>query len=477
MRMIKNNRGVTIVALTITVMIIIIITSLLIYNANDNVYIKRLTNMYNDISNLRDKVASYYEEYGDIPAKTRYTKLPVDIAPGGDLHGANDSDVFYVIDLDKLDGLTLNYGKDYEKLKSGAQVDDLTDIYIINEKSHNIFYAQGIQVKEGNTTNVYYTDEENIDTVTLELKKRYAGPTKIDGVTIPKGFYYVGGSKDTGIVISDNEADMGLYKDQKNEVDSDGLQGNQFVWVPVEDFSKFKRKAGYSKGKLQAFESVSSGLTEGKFYEPEWDGKSEKTESDKMYKSVKDNKGFYVARYEAGVEDNVIRDPNLNIDDKLIIRKTENVYNYVGWANTTDMTNEKGGAVELSRNMYTDKSKYGVTSTLIYGVQWDAIVEWMSDINNTNSGNKYIIDSTGMGNYTGHQEGTGTNDLYRVKNIYDLAGNMYEWTMEAYGLSQRAIRGGCYYGTTSLSMSERANVNQIDNNDPSEISFRVALYL
>ena len=110
--MIKTNKGVTVVTLTITVIIILIITGILIYNANDNVYIKRLTNMYNDISNLRDKVSEYYQEYGAIPTigETYNANLPSKVI------GANDTGDFYVIDLEKLEGLTLNYGQEYEKI-------------------------------------------------------------------------------------------------------------------------------------------------------------------------------------------------------------------------------------------------------------------------------------------------------------------------------------------------------------------------
>ena len=65
---------------------------------------------------------------------------------------------------------------------------------------------------------------------------------KVEGVTIPKGFYYVGGTKDEGIVISDNPADEN--KGTNHEV-AQTLVGNQFVWVPVEDDSAFKRYEGY----------------------------------------------------------------------------------------------------------------------------------------------------------------------------------------------------------------------------------------
>ena len=39
MQKIKSEKGVTLVALTITVIILLIVSSILIYNANDNIFI------------------------------------------------------------------------------------------------------------------------------------------------------------------------------------------------------------------------------------------------------------------------------------------------------------------------------------------------------------------------------------------------------------------------------------------------------
>ena len=65
---------------------------------------------------------------------------------------------------------------------------------------------------------------------------QYRELERIDGVPIPNGFYYAGGSKATGLVISDNEADKKEFgEDTKNEDVLNTLQGNQFVWVPVEN--------------------------------------------------------------------------------------------------------------------------------------------------------------------------------------------------------------------------------------------------
>ena len=169
--MIKNNRGVTLIALTIVVIIILTITGMLVYSAKDSIYVKNLTNMQNDIANLRDKVSLYYSEYGKIPAQTEYTDVSNLQAAG--VIGANDTGKFLIIELEILDGLTLNYGKDYERYKANdyENITDLTDIYIINENSNNIFYVQGVGVQENNTTKMYYTDYTEGDTEAVVLKE------------------------------------------------------------------------------------------------------------------------------------------------------------------------------------------------------------------------------------------------------------------------------------------------------------------
>lgn len=169
--MIKKDKGITLISLSIAVIIILTITGMILYSAKDGIYIEKLTNMQNDIKNLRDKVSSYYSEYGEIPAKTEYPDITNLQAAG--VIGANDTGKFFILELEKLEGLTLNYGEDYEKYKVNdyTNLADLTDIYIINETSHNIFYVEGIRVKENDGTKIYYTDYTEGDKEAVILKK------------------------------------------------------------------------------------------------------------------------------------------------------------------------------------------------------------------------------------------------------------------------------------------------------------------
>ncbi len=131
----------------------LIISSTLIYNANTQIQTKKLNNMYNDIKILKDKIEIYYAQYGALPIiKKTYTNIEniKDI-------NINDGQDYYVIDLETIDNLTLTYGKDYKTYKEYLNTEK-TDLYIINEHSHTVYYVKGIEIDK----KTYYTiPEEN----------------------------------------------------------------------------------------------------------------------------------------------------------------------------------------------------------------------------------------------------------------------------------------------------------------------------
>ena len=405
----KQNKGVSLVSLAVAIIILVIITNMLVYYAKDNIYIKNLTNMYNDIANLREKISNYYSIYGDIPAKVKYENTGViSNLENAKIIGVNDNiDEFYVIELSALEGLTLNLGEDFEKIKNKEvttqeEINDLQDIYIINKNSHNIFYARGVSGGDGK---YYYTDDKNVDTEKIDL--RY-----VDGVKIPEGFYYCGGNKQEGIVISDVQGD-----DLENT-----KQGNQFVWVPVENFEEFVRQD--FREEIPNGDFITTQATNGKYYESVANGKDEGTQVEEMYKSVKTNKGFYIARFEAG---------ETASSKKNVIPKTN-----IKWGATTQDSAQ--GAVELAEKFASDQGYTSVKSILCYGVQWDAVMRTLYNGNQIEQ--TYLTNSSGIGNYqTSGKMQTGNNGTYQIKNIYDLAGNVKEWTMEQYGETGKVARG------------------------------------
>ena len=251
-------------------------------------------------------------------------------------------------------------------------------------------------------------------------------------VAIPVGFVYVGGTKDEGVVISDNSADSGLGT--SHEAVSNFV-GNQFVWVPVDNVAEFIRYEGY---KDKALHSLTSSC-----YEPSQNSSyqygTEVAEYTAMYNSVTGNKGFYVARYEA------------SSSNDSSTGNAESKGNKIPWTNIAWGVNSSfigtSGAVYKSQQMYTNRTTHGVTSTLIYGTEWDAIMAWIDpsyktstcvveDDSTNNIEKSYVANSEGKGYYRtetvtpSEKTNTASDSNYAVKNIYDLAGNVFEWTME-----------------------------------------------
>ena len=72
---------------------------------------------------------------------------------------------------------------------------------------------------------------------------------------------------------------------------------------------------------------------------------------------------------------------------------------------------------------------------------------------------------------------TGASDSFKAKNIFDLAGNVYEWTMEAGSSTDRVFRGGCYFSNGSDRPASTRDYNNPRSSFNYSLGFRSALYL
>ena len=287
-------------------------------------------------------------------------------------------------------------------------------------------------------------------------------------VPVPKGYTASSVSSENtvkdGFVIYENTNGEDK-KEEVNEgnVDNARLTRNQFVWVPVANPSDMygTDSSGKKWGKLYNFSS--SGITPNNWTEQEGIMNIEKAkgfrepdvvnddssnsvtkgqlekEFNAMIASVEKYGGFYIGRYETG---------NLSQEEAVVVKNNSNT----GIENETwyiQYNKLKGIAANSN-----------VTTTMIWGCQWDATLRWMYNSGNTEK-KKYTYDGTGKGNYwdTNGNESipTGTNDNYEVNNIYDMAGNVDEFTIEATDTSNRTSRGGFYLcSPPNYSSSSRA---------------------
>lgn len=126
--MIRTQKGITIVSLIITVIILLILSATVAYNINYSNKAVGYNNMIADIKLLEDKILVYYNKYGEVPKTSR----AIDI----------DNMEYYEIDLSKLDNITLMYGKDYNK---SGKLQDTPDVYLVNN-SLEVYYLRGMEL-------------------------------------------------------------------------------------------------------------------------------------------------------------------------------------------------------------------------------------------------------------------------------------------------------------------------------------------
>lgn len=278
-----------------------------------------------------------------------------------------------------------------------------------------------------------------------------------NAIPLPNDFYYVGGDYGTGLVISDKQGDTMTA--------SGTSMGNQFVWIPVASESDLTRtlfdsSTGQPKTGLSTdyTEPYASGYSDG-------NGTEEASEYNAMRTKVLQYGGFYIGRYEAGINSTTLRTGGTTAQT-VVSKKGVAPYNYVPWgAGMSDASEVSGnsGAVYLAKNFATQEGYTSVTSTLCYGSQWDAMCRYIGDSHRTTPTKSA-------------PELTGNVSTDVSKNIYDLAGNCTEWTMEAttdYDDIGRVVRGGNFFYDDSVSGRDYDFPNYGYDND----GFRCTLYI
>ena len=332
-------------------------------------------------------------------------------------------------------------------------------------------------------------DSNKVDKVTSE-----------DNIVVPVPKGYTASSVSTENKVSEGFV---IYEGQEavtnTNADTARRTRNQFVWVPVENPSDMygTDKNGKKWGKLYEFSA--SGITarnwteqgnimsitsETSYREPDvvtgsgtqYDADNSnlqqagldssatastfktqlQTEFNNMIESVKRYGGFYIGRYETG---------NLSQAKVSVIKNNTDINNQTWYS-----MYKKAKGIAVNGN---------VTSSMIWGSQWDATMRWMYNSENGEK-KKYTYDSTGKGNYNGTNGtkaiATGSVDAYAVNNIYDMGGNVNDWTIEAGLTIVRVTRGG---GSNVIGSSSPAS--RRSNNDPTDrneyLGFRVALYM
>ena len=238
-----------------------------------------------------------------------------------------------------------------------------------------------------------------------------------------------------------------------------------------------------------------------------------------MLKSVYENGGFYVGRYEAGIGTNRTS-IEAQVNGKYPVPTTAPVTKADAYPYTYVTRTQ-------AQNLASNVNSGTKTSSLMFGVQWDLVLAFMHNKGNI-ADSTLTSNSTTIGNYcnstfqlsqTGQyavcsnyslsstwnqstkpttnfvdssrnkiaqsSDGngilvtTGTSETNKVMNIYDIAGNVWEWTLEltSYPGTNRpcARRGGGFYDTgSSLPAAYRSDGGTVGS--VGIIGFRVSLF-
>ena len=347
--------------------------------------------------------------------------------------------------------------------------------------------------------------KENLKTdigVTVTAEPKQPGEEKNGGSEtvsnrnpyLPKGFRQVSGTTlDNGLTIQDST-------------------GNQYVWVEVPKTAEVYPTAGleiteFTEAEYTAIETdlhtYTNDYRDGTDYKDEYYSdaltgltSAQYTElKQKMLKSVYQNGGFYIGKYETGTETARTSGSSSTAPTDTPVIK-QNVYPY------NNVTCSQ--AQTLASNMeHGDR-----TISLLFGVQWDLTLKYLETKGTSQADLKE--DSTSWGNYsnnawnitnenlkyssnygnswttatekskTANEEillSTGADDSFSKMGIYDLAGNVGEWTLEYTSSTSTpcAYRGGYYtYSGSNVPAGirfYRSTTTLYDN-----IGFRLALY-
>ncbi len=259
-------------------------------------------------------------------------------------------------------------------------------------------------------------------------------------------------------------------------------EGSEFVWIPVGTVKKSDGSSIAIELKRYVFKedgTIDESLTKtepgdqlkpsasSSYYYTE--GLKDSTTSNTHAKDIEafktsavNNKGYYIGRYEARTPTK--RTVKGDALTQLTEKPGDYVYNYV----------TQPQAAEISQKMYAENSKF--TTDLVNSYAWDTAITFLQAFDNRENKAKPYSRQESLNKSLADK---GTNNLETkdvICNIYDMASNTLERTTETcdYTNGPCVVRGG-NYGASNRYTSLRGLLTTADSSEGG--SFRPLLYL
>ena len=309
-------------------------------------------------------------------------------------------------------------------IPGGATVSGIEGEYESVDNGFVIYITNGEEIKDWSNAE---TIQETYDQfVWVPVEKAYVTVEEMGGDSLTNLQSYINNNNNNvyPMAVKSGDTYSGILYDF-----TDGENGVEITPYDYKTTSSYREPdvVSYDTGSYASEEVTKSGL---------------QSEFKEMVEGVNAKGGFWVGRYETSSMVNEKTQDASNIIK--VVKGTTNGINNVNWYR-----------MYAQQKNYA-KKKFGETaktkSSMIWGGQWDQIMIWMKDVpaeftNETHKGKFYITNAVGMGNYGVDNAGTTkptkqveNTGYFDVKNIFDLAGNVSDWILEAGGTSSRVIR-------------------------------------
>ena len=490
-----TKSGISLIVLIITIIVIIILAAAIILSISKNNPITNANKAVNenDLKTAQEAVVAWLGDrwVSDID-KDGIAGDEVGALYNGTVTNKDDSSIEVT-----LDGVT-TYSVSLKLSDLGLET--LDSITIENNQVVSIIKG-GVRYPSQNTSKTEYPQVTVGSKATKNSTITGKNPSYNNPV-IPTGF----SAKEANNVIWKDENNDGIVDDwDKGLVITDSSE-NEYVWIPC--------TLDGSNGSIKYAKWEGSRSTD-------WTVKASQTSDDSLPTGIASEEdqitkygGYYVARYEASLPDSETTEELMKTktfsaadNNRTDIGKAQSKAGKIVW-NRIDYNNAK----TVSENVVTTSS---VQSGLITGKQWDTMLKFIEsagvnvDTDCISWGNYYdkigyTIDgyyrtqhadvAYTRGSYTKSSNGNlllETGDLGEVistgrpKNIYDVAGNVLEWSAETVSekggqytaVGKKILRGGSYDCNGSDNTASYRDGHLAANDTYQTIGFRFVLYI